>query len=170
LSEFLQAFSMLSEIFKLSLRTIEQCFAQLNIVFRTTPKHHLLFPNLVALLIALRARNLPLYDTFAKGIPDIEAVFSFIKGLPGGNEYIDSYYGQEMEAFDALARGGNRFDITIGATPYRLTLEKHGRESPQGKRAEGILDILIWLSKVRAYDVLRLSIRRIELTEQFITL
>lgn len=169
LSEFLKAFSMLSEIFKLSLRTIEQCFAQLNIVFRTTPKNHRLYPNLLAFLIALKARNLPLYDAFAKGIPDIEAVLDFIKGLPGGNEYIDSFYGQEIEAFHALAKGP-RFDSTAGATPYRLTLEKHGVDSPQGKRAHEILEIMTWLYRANAYAVLGSSIRRIELAEQFTAL
>jgi hypothetical protein len=169
LSQFLQAFSMLSEIFTLSLRTIEQCFARLNIVVRTTPKNHLLFPNVVAFLIALKASNPALYDAFAKGTSDIETVLSLIKGQPGGNEFINSYCGQEIEAFHALSRG-SRFDCTVGATPYRLILEQHGIDSPQGKRAREILDIMTWLNNANAYRVLASSIRRIELTEQFTAL
>ena len=169
LAQFLQAFSELSEIFKLSLRTIEQSFAQLNIVFRTTPKNNLLCPNLVAFLIALRAKNLPLYDAFAKGTPDIETVLGFIKELPGSNSYIDSYNGLEIEAFIALGKG-NSFDSSIGRAPYKKVLEQYGTDSPQGKRAQEVLRVLEMLHRSNVYGALPSTIRRIELTERFTTL
>lgn len=166
LAEFLNAFSSLSEIFKLSLRSIELCFAQLNIVFRTTPSNKVLFANLVAFLIALRARNLPLYDALTKGTSDLDAGLSYIKGLPGGTEYVDSYDGIEIEALHAIRRG-TRMDSTVGEAPYRNALDRHSNDSPEWKRADDILKAMTMLYRQNAYDALPLCIRRIELAEHF---
>ena len=164
--EFIEAFSILAEIFQVSLRTIEQCFAQLNIVFRTASRDVNFPPSLLAFLIALRAKNLPLYSSLTKETPDMIEVCSFITGLAGGQKYWDSYYGIELEAFHALSKGP-RPSYSIGKEPHKHTLENHGIDSPQGKRAADILEQIDELHRAHASGGLRSTIQRIELTEQF---
>lgn len=166
LSDFLDPFSTLSDIFQFSLRTIEQCFSQFNIVLRTTPPKSYFFPDLLAFLIALRAKDLSLYNSFAGGTPDMEGVISLINGLPGGQEYWDSYFGIELEAFHSCSKGTS-FDNSAGEEPHRRAFEKHGENSPQGERAKRILDRMTEIGRLNVYDALRLVTRRIELTEQF---
>jgi hypothetical protein len=166
LRDFAGAFLMLSDVFQLSLRTAEQCFAQFNIVIRTTPPRVHLFPSLLAFLLSLKAKDFSLYSSFSKGTPDMERVISLITGLSGGQKYWDSYYGLELEALYALSNGPP-FDYSTGAKPHKDALDKYGADSPQGKRARQILELINHLRNVNAYNGLRHVIRRIELTEQF---
>ncbi len=166
LRQFVEAFSDLSEIFQLSLRTIEQCFAQFNIVFRTVATHANIFSSFIAFLIALRATNFPLYNSFARGTSGMIEIRNLFTGLSGGQKYWDSYYGMEIEAFYGLSKGP-RPGYSTGAEPHRHTLERLGKDSPEGKRAADILALMDQLSRARASDGLRSTIQRIELTEQF---
>ena len=165
LSDFVEAFSKLSDIFQLSLRTTEQCFAQFNIVVRTTPMGVQFSSSLLAFLIALKARDFPLYGSFSRGTPDMEGVIHLINGLPGGQEYWDSFYGLEIEASLAIAKGPYPH-YSIGAESHRRKLEKHGKDTPQGKRAGEALELMGQMSR-NGLNGLRSTIRRIELTEQF---
>ena len=125
-----------------------------------------LSPLLLAFLIALRAKNLPLYSSLTKETPDMIEVCSFITGLAGGQKYWGSYYGIELEAFHALSKGP-RPSYSIGKEPHKHTLENHGIDSPQGKRAADILEQIDELHRAHASGGLRSTIQRIELTEQF---
>ena len=166
LREFIEAFSKISEIFQLSLRTIEQCFARFNIVVRTTPTRGHLLPSLLAFLIALRSRDFQLFSSFSRGTPDMEGVIRLINEHPRGQEYWDSFYGIELEAHYAVSKG-TRLDFSKGAEPHRRALEKYGQDNPQGKRAEQILSLITHLQRINAYGGLSFLTRRIELTEQF---
>ena len=95
----------------------------------------------------------------------MEGVIGLINGLPGGQEYWDSFYGLEIEASHAIAKGPYPH-YSIGAEPHRRTLEKHGKDSLQGKRAGEVLDLMGQMSR-SGRSGLRPTIRRIELTEQF---
>ena len=91
---------------------------------------------------------------------------SLINGLPGGQEYWDSYYGLELEACYAISKG-TRYESSAAAEPYKRALDQHGEDSPQGKRAGEISDLITHLHRINAYGGLRDAARKIEMTEQF---
>ena len=51
----MRAFINLAKTYHFSLRVLEQCFTEINLVLRTTPPNARLFPHLLALLVALKA-------------------------------------------------------------------------------------------------------------------
>lgn len=164
--EFVRAFSEISDVFQLSLRTIEQCFTQFNIIYRTTPPSLRLFPSLLAFLLSLRAKDPALYSTFAGGTPDIDRVVSLIKGLPGGLEYWDSFYGLEIESHYTMSQASG-FDMSKVTAPYKQKFEKYGPNDPQGKRARDILTHIHRLDFEGVSQGIKHAIKRIELTEPF---
>lgn len=164
---FIEAFAMLSEIFQLSLRSIEHSFSQVNFVLRTTPTGQLLLAPLVAFLIAFKAKDSNAYYDLASGRIDLETPIIFIKGLSGGQKYIDSYYGVELEAILELHRCSG-YDTSMAFKKYRDLLTQHGENHPQGNRAKAILQALEWLARVNSPRALAQIIRRIELSEKFI--
>jgi len=58
----IRVFSRLAESFGFSLRVIEQCFTEINLILRTTALDTGLFPDILAILVALRAHK---YETYA---------------------------------------------------------------------------------------------------------
>lgn len=164
--DFVKAFSMLSDIFQLDLRTIEQCFGQFNIIYRTFPQHLLLLSPLAAFLLALRAKHPTLYDALARGTSDIDKVASLINMLPGGQEYWSSYHGLEVEAHYAMSKTSG-WDTSAATAPYRHIVEQYGSDSPQGKRATEIFEVLHQLDRGNVRQGLKSAIRSIELTEPF---
>lgn len=166
IQEFVEALSCISDTFQLSLRTIEQCFGQFNVIYRTTPRAFPLFGSLVAFLIALRAKNPPLYRSFVSGKPDIDRVASFINESARGKEYWDSFYGFEIEAHYVMSKA-TAFQNPGDTDKYRKVIEQYGRDSPQGKRANRVLELINYLEVRGIYDGLKFMINRIELVEQF---
>lgn len=57
-----RVFTNLSKDYRFSLRVIEQCLTEINLVLRTTPSNHKLFPHLVALLVALKTHKPKTYS------------------------------------------------------------------------------------------------------------
>ncbi|MBL8077801.1 MAG: hypothetical protein JNM55_07560 [Anaerolineales bacterium] len=55
--DFLLTFTKWATVYKLSLRTIEQCFTEMNMVLRTSSSKSLAFPEFLAFLIALKAHH-----------------------------------------------------------------------------------------------------------------
>lgn len=62
----LKVFSNLSKDYRFSLRVIEQCLTEINLVLRTTPPNLKLFPHLVALLVVIKACKPTLYSLLEK--------------------------------------------------------------------------------------------------------
>lgn len=58
----LKVFTNLSKDYGFSLRVIEQCLTEINLVLRTTPPNYKLFPHLVALLVALKTHKPKTYS------------------------------------------------------------------------------------------------------------
>ena len=71
---FKSSFAFLCRVFKLPLRAIEQCFVQFAIVLKMTGENQYLDPEVVALMLVLKASNRSLYLSCVNGSSDIEKI------------------------------------------------------------------------------------------------
>jgi hypothetical protein len=58
----MRTFVHLAKTYHFSLRVIEQCFTEINLILRTTPPNTRIFPFLIALLVAMKAHKPASYD------------------------------------------------------------------------------------------------------------
>jgi len=68
----IRVFSRLAQRHKFSLRKIEQCFTEMNLVLRIVPKDILLFPEMLAFLVALKNYDNHSYFNLRQNMPYTE--------------------------------------------------------------------------------------------------
>lgn len=73
--------SNLSKIIKLSLRTINQCASQINIISRMIDSNFQMHPRFLVFLIVLKAYDANLYESLNKGDEGYTDIFNHIDGL-----------------------------------------------------------------------------------------
>ena len=88
----------LFELFESSLRDQEKCFTLLSVCCRMTPPDRLLFPQNLAVLIALRMHNEPLYLKYINGQADRDEVLSYVRSLSNGQDFLNTNAGMMFEA------------------------------------------------------------------------
>ena len=96
---FIDFFTTLAEVFRLSLRTRERCITCLAVVMDQTPSNHYLDPILVALLIVLRLQNLSLFHGLCEGTASAADAMGYLSTLPGGAKLVASRSGAILEAY-----------------------------------------------------------------------
>lgn len=96
---FIDFFTTLAEVFKLSLRTRERCITCLAVVMDQTPSNHHLDPILVALLIVLRLKSLSLFHDLCEGTTSATDAMGHISTLPGGAKLVAGRSGVILEAY-----------------------------------------------------------------------
>ena len=101
--ELQEVFGALAEAFDLSLRDQEQCFTRLSLVLRTTPSAESLYPIMLVLLIALKAKHPTAYNrliTPDQTTTEIQKeVIQLINGSSAGRTLLRSNYGIALEGF-----------------------------------------------------------------------
>lgn len=104
--ELQEVFAALAEAFDLSLRDQEQCFTRLSLVLRTTPSAESLYPIMLVLLIALKAKHPTLYNRLitaaepGQTTSEIqEEVIQLINGSSVGKTLLRNDYGIALEGF-----------------------------------------------------------------------
>lgn len=86
--EIVDSFKTFSEVFRLSLRTIAQCFSIINIVLKinkNSQSWHLKYYPIF--LVTLKARNQNLYQQFNSRAIDAEEVIKYIEKMIGDREF-----------------------------------------------------------------------------------
>lgn len=96
---FIDFFTALAEVFRLSLRTRERCITCLAIVMDQTPSNHYLDSFLVAFLIVLRVQNSSLFYGLCEGTASAIDAMEYISTLPGGAKLVSSRSGVMLEAY-----------------------------------------------------------------------
>jgi len=86
----IRVFSKLAQCHKFSLRKIEQCFTEMNLVLRTVPNDILLFPEMLALLVALKNYSAHDYLTLRQNMSYAE-LRSFIEFIKKDFDIADRY-------------------------------------------------------------------------------
>ena len=97
----LRTFVSLAKSYRFSLRVIEQCFTEINLVLRTTPPNTRIFPFLIALLVAMKANKPASYDLLLGALSkaDIESLTDELKQELGINDRIYKWTLSQFEAY-----------------------------------------------------------------------
>ncbi|MDP1721568.1 MAG: P-loop NTPase fold protein [Candidatus Nanopelagicaceae bacterium] len=95
---FVETFSQIAEILKLTLRVRERCMTRLKVAMDQTQEFEDFNPVVVALLIILRTSNPGLFRRLHSGEAIPEEVMNSFKGLPGGTAFAEGDFGAMIEA------------------------------------------------------------------------
>lgn len=161
--QLIKTFSRLASIFGFSLRTQEQCFSQLSVVFRTTPPDYNLYPILLSFLIALKAANPKLYIAFTSGKTTVEDVLNYIKETKGGAELLEGDYGIALEAYILSSRASHKEMKQLISEYTPKLIPPNQRE----ERPRGIRELLQSFLSERTYGILDYLVKKIEISEHF---
>ena len=96
---FIDAFTVLADLFNMSLRARERSITRLCIVMEQTPGDNYLDPILVALLLVLRLKNPTLFQQLCAGINGPQDVIQYLTTLPGGAKLVADRIGILIEAY-----------------------------------------------------------------------
>lgn len=155
----LDAFAKLSQIFNLSLREQDQCFTEINLVYRTTSPRHAIFPISLAFLVVLKTHNKALFEELYLPAVDIEKYLGLFRNSKIGQDFLRSHAGIEIES--ALMMDY----LTYAEKEERnRKLEEISKDAnhPDKKRALQILD---WVSYTGG--AMRNLLQRIDITRNF---
>ncbi len=113
-----KAFAICAKAFKLSLRAQEQCFIEMNIVWRATRGHANIYPAALAIYCALRAYRYGIFDELRKkpaGIDEIMQLFNISESTEPVYKVwfelalIHGFCDDRKERQDRLAKCKNQF-------------------------------------------------------------
>ncbi|MEO5796556.1 MAG: P-loop NTPase fold protein [Rhodoferax sp.] len=122
---FVEFFSAIADVTELSLRTRERCIARLQVVMDQTPENNYLFAPLIALLIVLRTINKSLFISLKNGSTAASDVMHYLRGLPGGLDFIETRMGILLEIGLVLAdENGERKDEVLSDLNNQVVAEK----------------------------------------------
>ncbi len=155
----LDSFAKLSQIFNLSLRAQEQCFTEINLVYRTTSPRYPIFPISLAFLVTLKAYNKPLFEELYLPAVDIEKFLELFRSSNIGQDFLRSHAGIEIESalmMDYLTNAEKE------ERHKKLEEISKSENHPEKKRSLQILD---WVSYTGG--VLRNLLQRIDITKNF---
>lgn len=96
----MHAFVHLANSYRFSLRVIEQCFTEINLVLRTTPPGTRVFPFLIALLVAMKANKPASYDLLLGPLSNAE-IHSLTDELKQELDINDRVYKWTLSQFEA---------------------------------------------------------------------
>ncbi len=155
----LDTFAKLSQIFNLSLREQDQCFTEINLVYRTASPRHSIFPISLAFLVALKAHNKALFEELYLPAVDIEKFLNLFRESKIGQDFLGSHAGVEIESA-----------LMMDYLTHREKEERHKKleeiskneNHPDKKRALQVLD---WVSYTGG--VMRSLLQRIDITRNF---
>lgn len=97
----MRAFVSLAKTYRFSLRVIEQCFTEINLVLRTTPVSERIFPFLLALLVTLKADKPASYDLLPGSLSAVEVgtLSATLKQELDLNDRLHKWTAAQLEAY-----------------------------------------------------------------------
>jgi len=98
-SHFVEFFTVIADLFALSLRARERCITRLRVVMDQTPSNHYLEPILVALLLVLRSNAAADFWGFVRGEKSPEDVMTLLRGFPRSEDLLKNRVGLVLEAY-----------------------------------------------------------------------
>ena len=162
-----ETWAKLFAIFRFSLRTQEQCFTQLAVIFRTTPPNMFLYSTLLTVLICLRVAKRELYQAYCSGNASPKDIVDYLQSLHGGAQLMNTHLGAIIEAH--LVRGIRDHERRKLATDeyYKLAKENETKPTPASARARDVSYHFQWVGR-NAQDMTGYLLKKIELTHHFV--
>ncbi|MCK4414968.1 MAG: AAA family ATPase [Candidatus Eisenbacteria sp.] len=149
----------MAEVFQLSLRALEQCLTEINIVLRTTPPSHLSLVLLTSFLITLRAWNADLYHQFAEGKIGAGQLLSGIPALANSPYFQGRDHDTYMTAC-LYAFSGMQGEAEARIEERKATMDDSDRTDHERRLAQSELESLVPLTKHHMTTGLRLRALR----------
>lgn len=138
-SNFIDYFTKLADLYKLSLRARERCVTRLRLVLDQTQAGDYLDPALVALLIVLRSNAQDTFDRFCTGRASPTDVMNQLTSRPGGREFCDSRAGVVVEGY-LIAADPDRDRQAARETELRQISANESAETAARDRAKRLLE------------------------------
>ncbi|WP_417911829.1 KAP family P-loop NTPase fold protein [Candidatus Electronema sp. TJ] len=167
-----QSFTVLSEIFDLSLRAREQCFTAIRVAIMTTPEKHyfypqlLIFPHLLTILAVLRVGAPEAYRRYALEDGSADELVAQLRSRAGGGKMLASPAGTLIEAYLIAAKFSWQ-DQTDPLREYKLAAQDRESSEETRQRAARIISIVRQLSFVRRSPSLSYIVNKLELAARF---
>ncbi len=164
--QFLKTFNALSDIFGLSLRSREQCFTRIRVAMMTTPENYFLYPQLLTTLAILKIKAPDIYRKYALGPGNSADLITYLKGITGGKEFLDTHFGIVTESFLIAAKAGWQGECAE-VDKYKAIAEDESFSTMQRERANKIVQIVTGNQFSNNLPRLAYIVSKLELAAQF---
>jgi len=165
---FNEYFEMFSNTFNMSLREIEQCYTEFNIITKTIPENFINLMPLLAFLIAIKCKKLDLYNKLGTEYKDADFIVDYLNENISPSIKFDEYGTNERRWNNFLeiimACFEKDFDSRLQA--FDKKLDEIISNKGNTKELEQKRDIIIRVDKIlsnidSSYDVSRKDIFRL---------
>ena len=135
---FVDFFTLLADIFDLSLRARERCITRLRVVMDQTRADQYLDPIPLALLIVLRSNNSDLFYRLVNGGMGAEEVMNYIYQLPSGAKLQSEHAGYVIEAV-LLAADKSKDRVHARIESLKILVADPNRTEDEKENANNVL-------------------------------
>lgn len=161
---FVSYFTLLADVFDLSLRARERCITRLRVVLDQTPNNQHLDPILVALMIVLRSNEPSMFRRLLTGQLGSKDMMEYIYSTPSGSKLKEADTGSVIEAF-LLAADSDSSRVAQRQKELHTIAADSAEIIPNRGRATRVLDLYKHLSNPLRPSRLKSVAAKIELTE-----
>jgi hypothetical protein len=156
------AFSLLSDMYSLSLRDQEQAFSRIVLALKSaeTPRHYL-YTQLVILLGVLRMGAPELYRRYMSGSAGVREILKSLETQRGGEKYLDRRVGEVALVYLLMSsdRGSDAKDIIA---EMKATAANENAPTDEQQRAKDLLQLMQILSGQGGEYALKTTLARLE--------
>jgi len=164
-----EAFTMIADLFKLGLRTQDQIFSKLSIIFRTSAENERLFIHTLLFLLVVRHLNSDFYRSLEHRESTTEEAIQSIRESPAGKRLHDSQLGEQI--FTQLQFGFLDEDALMGEYHNKEAAVNNARSNKSGaetiKQLERRMRAVQEMLTGNQIPVTPYLIRKIEISDRF---
>ena len=163
-----RTFSELVDLFGMSLRAREQCFARIRIAYFVSAENQHLFPQILIPLIVLKSNAPAIYTAFAHNNAETSVVAKYLRSLPGGSDFMDSRAGVFMEAYLMVSRSAHYEPTTeIKKLTEYVNDERNSSDARARELQEAIGHVNRQMDHLMTNGALRHVVEKIEIASKF---
>lgn len=160
-SNFIDCFTLLADIFELSLRARERCVTRLAVILDQTPSNHYLDPILIALLVVLRSNAPKVFNLICRDMLTPEEIMKTLLKLPGGDKLVAGRQGVLIESY--LMAGDRDRHRTEARYKVLEEISNNAANPAEQSRAQDMLGKRRFFNSSRDYPSLNYVATKIDL-------
>lgn len=160
-SNFIDFFTLIADIFELSLRARERCITRLAVILDQTPSDHYLDPILISLLVVLRSNAPKVFNAICREMLTPAGIMEILLKLPGGDELVADRQGVLIESY-LMACDRNR-DRTEARYKELEEISNNTAMPSEQSRAQEMVGMRRFFNRTREYPSLKYIASKIDL-------
>ena len=160
-SNFIDFFTLLADIFELSLRARERCITRLAVILDQTPSNHYLDPILISLLVVLRSNAPKVFNAICREMLTPAGIMEILLKLQGGDELVADRQGVLIESY-LMACDKNR-DRTDARYKELEEISNNTAMPSEQSRAQDMVGMRRFFNRTREYPSLKYIASKIDL-------